>query len=126
MLQADVTEEWQVERLFDEATEAFGAVGILVNDAGVDASGIEVGDLPTEVFDKAINANLYGPFFCCRRYVQLRKASGETGGKIHNIASVHEEIPNPGGADYNCSKGALHGRRPDAQPGSRRLTAHRP
>ena len=107
VVQADVTDERQVERLFDEATEALGAVDILMNNAGVDASGSEVGDLPTDVFDKAIKANLYGPFFCCRRYVQLRRASGRVGGKIINVTSVHEEIPNPGGADYDCSKGAL-------------------
>ena len=107
VVQADVTDERQVERLFDEATEALGEVDILMNNAGVDASGSEVGDLPTDVFDKAIKANLYGPFFCCRRYVQLRRASGRVVGKITNVTSVHEEIPNPGGADYDCSKGAL-------------------
>ncbi len=105
--QADITDEQQVERLFDAATEAFGRVDILMNNAGVDASGAEVADLSTEVFDKAIRANLYGAFFCCRRYVQLRKASGATGGKIINVTSVHQEIPNAGGADYDCSKGAL-------------------
>lgn len=107
VVQANLTDERQVERLFDEAMSAFGRVEILMNNAGVDASGADVANLSTEAFDKAIKANLYGPFFCCRRYIQLRKVSGESGGKIINVTSVHQEIPNAGGADYDCSKGAL-------------------
>jgi glucose 1-dehydrogenase len=105
--QADITDEQAVHRLFEEAVEAFDRVDILMNNAGVDASGDDVADLSTETFDRAIKANLYGAFFCCRRFVQLRKSCAATGGKIINVTSVHQEIPNPGGADYDCSKGAL-------------------
>jgi glucose 1-dehydrogenase len=105
--QADITDEQAVHRLFEEAVEAFDRVDILMNNAGVDASGDDVADLSTETFDRAIKANLYGAFFCCRRFVQLRKSGAATGGKIINVTSVHQEIPNPGGADYDCSKGAL-------------------
>jgi glucose 1-dehydrogenase len=107
VVQADISDEEQVERLFDDAMDEFGRVDILMNNAGVDASGDEVADLATETFDKAIRTNLYGAFFCCRRYVQLRKSGRETGGKIINVTSVHQNIPNAGGADYDCSKGAL-------------------
>ncbi len=107
VVQADITDEQRVEALFGAATKAFGTVDILMNNAGVDASGAAVSDLSTEVFDKAIKVNLYGAFFCCRRYVQLRKDDGGLGGKIINVTSVHQEIPNAGGADYDCSKGAL-------------------
>ncbi len=107
VVQADISDEQQVERLFDTALETFDTVDILMNNAGVDASGTEVGELSTEVWDKAIRTNLYGAFFCCRRYVQIRKAGNAPGGKIINVTSVHQEIPNPGGADYDCSKGAL-------------------
>ncbi len=107
VVQADVSDEDQVEKLFDAAVEAFGRVDVLMNNAGVDASGDEVGDLSTETFDKAIRTNVYGPFFCCRRYVQLRRTGAESGGKIINVTSVHQNIPNAGGADYDCSKGAV-------------------
>ena len=107
VVQADIADEVQVARLFDDAVKEFGRVDILMNNAGVDASGDEVADLSTETFDKAIRTNLYGAFFCCRRYVRLRKAGGVTGGKIINVTSVHQDIPNAGGADYDCSKGAL-------------------
>ncbi len=107
VVQADITDEQAVHRLFEEAVETFDRVDILMNNAGVDASGDAVADLSTETFDGAIKANLYGAFFCCRRFVQLRKSGAATGGKIINVTSVHQEIPNPGGADYDCSKGAL-------------------
>jgi len=77
-----------------------------MNNAGVDASGKKVAELPTELWDKAIRTNVYGYFFCCRRFAQLRTSAGG-GGKIINVTSVHEDVPNVGGADYDCSKGAI-------------------
>jgi glucose 1-dehydrogenase len=105
--QADISDEQQVGRLFDAATDAFGRVDVLMNNAGVDASGDHVADLATETWDRAIRTNVYGAFFCCRRYVQLRRSGDAPGGKIINVTSVHQDIPNAGGADYDCSKGAL-------------------
>jgi glucose 1-dehydrogenase len=107
VVQADISDEQQVHRLFDEAVQAFGRVDILMNNAGVDASGDNVAELSTATWDEAIKTNLYGAFFCCRRFIQLRKSGDAPGGKIINVTSVHQEIPNAGGADYDCSKGAL-------------------
>jgi len=106
VVQADISDEEQVENVFNQAVTAFGTVHILMNNAGVDASGEEVADLPTETWDRAIRVNVYGAFFCCRRFINIRKEAGG-GGKIINVTSVHQEIPNAGGADYDCSKGAL-------------------
>lgn len=106
VVQCDVSDEAQVETMFDRAIETFGTLDILMNNAGVDASGKKVAELPTEVWDKAIRTNLYAYFFCCRRFAQLRTSEGG-GGKIVNVTSVHEDVPNAGGADYDCSKGAI-------------------
>jgi len=105
VVQADLRQETAVERLFDKALEAFGTIDILMNDAGVDASGTNVADLTTEIWDNAIRTNLYGYFFCCRRFIRIRTAAGG-GGKIINITSVHQEIARAGAADYDCAKGA--------------------
>ncbi len=101
VVQTDVSDEHQVADLFDRAVSTFGTVDILINNAGVDASGTEVAELSTEVWDRAIRTNLYGYFFCCRRFIQLRLAAGG-GGKIINVSSVHADNPNSGGADYDC------------------------
>jgi glucose 1-dehydrogenase len=106
VVQADVSDEDQVARLFDTAMTELGTPDILMNNAGVDASGSPVAELATQVWDRAIRTNVYGPFFCCRRFVQLRVEAGG-GGKIINVSSVHADNPNPGGADYDCSKGAI-------------------
>lgn len=113
---ADVSDEEQVGDMFDRAVEEFGTVDILMNNAGVDASGTEVADLSTEVWNKAIKTNVYGYFYCCRRFINIRKEAGG-GGKIINITSVHQEQPRAGAADYDCSKarvntipGILYGR----------------
>ncbi|MDQ3714459.1 MAG: SDR family NAD(P)-dependent oxidoreductase, partial [Actinomycetota bacterium] len=70
VLQCDVSEESQVETMFDAAVQAFGTLDILMNNAGVDASGAKVTELATEVWDKAIRTNVYGYFFCCRRFAR--------------------------------------------------------
>jgi glucose 1-dehydrogenase len=93
-------------RLFDTAVAELGTPDILMNNAGVDASGRPVAELDTQVWDRAIRTNVYGPFFCCRRFIQLRLAAGGEG-KIINVSSVHADNPNAGGADYDCSKGAI-------------------
>jgi glucose 1-dehydrogenase len=106
VVQGDISDEQQVTTLFDQAVAQFGTIDVLVNNAGVDASGTEVAELDTATWDRAIRVNLYGAFFCCRRFIQLRKlASG--GGKIINVTSVHQQIPRAGAADYDCAKGAL-------------------
>ncbi|MDQ3771558.1 MAG: SDR family NAD(P)-dependent oxidoreductase, partial [Actinomycetota bacterium] len=106
VINADIRNEDQVGSMFDKAVQAFGTMDILMNNAGLDASGTKVAELTTEVWENALRTNVYGPFFCCRRFVQLRTAAGG-GGKIINVTSVHEDVPNAGGADYDCSKGAV-------------------
>lgn len=106
VIKLDVSNEKDVERMFDEALEKFGTIDILMNNAAINGQGIKVEDLTTEEWDKAIKTNLYGYFFCIRRFIKIRKNDGGKG-KILNISSVHEEIPAPGTADYCSSKGAV-------------------
>ncbi len=108
IVSVDTSDEKSVDNMFDEAVREFGTVDILVNNAGVDSSGIHVADMATEVWDKAMKVNLYGYFFCCRRFINIRKKDGG-GGKIIDISSIHEDIPWAGGADYDASKGGVRG-----------------
>ena len=106
VVQADISDEEQVAAMFDRAIAELGTVDILMNNAGVDASGTNVAELDTETWDRAIKVNVYGTFFCARRFIQLRTQAGG-GGKIINVTSVHQTIPRAGAADYDCSKGAI-------------------
>lgn len=106
VLQVDISEEKNVEEMFRKSLEKFGRIDILMNNAAIDGQGYKVAEMPTEKWDKAIKINLYGTFFCTRRFVnELRKQQGK--GKIINVSSVHEEIPAPGTAEYCASKGAV-------------------
>jgi glucose 1-dehydrogenase len=106
VVQADHGYEDQVEKLFAAAFDAFGKVDVLMNNASVDASGIQVADIEIEKFERTMRSNFIGQLLCCKHFVRHRKDSGG-GGKIINVTSIHEDIPNPGGADYDCSKSAL-------------------
>ncbi len=106
VVQADHGYEDQVERLFNTGLEEFGHIDILMNNASVDASGVYVADIEIEDFERALRSNFIGQLLCCKHFVRRRKNSGG-GGKIINVTSIHEDIPNPGGSDYDCSKSAL-------------------
>lgn len=106
VLQVDVSDEARVEEMFDKTLERFGTLDILMNNAAINGQGYKVEDLSTENWDKAIRTNVYGYFFCVRRFIKIRKQEGGKG-KIINVSSVHEEIAAPGTADYCASKGAI-------------------
>lgn len=106
VLKVDISDEKSVEGMFDSALKKFGKLNILMNNAAIDGQGINVADMPTENFDRAIKINLYGTFFCTRRFIrEVRKQKVKA--KIINVSSVHEEIPAPGTAEYCASKGAV-------------------
>lgn len=106
VMHVDISEEKEVENMFDRSLEKFGKINILVNNAAIDGQGIQVADMPTENWDRAIKTNLYGTFFCTRRFIKEVRKQKEIG-KIINVSSVHEEIPAPGTAEYCASKGAV-------------------
>ena len=106
VLQVDISEEKEVEAMFDRSIKEFGKIDILMNNAAINGQGYKVAEMPTEKWDTAIRTNLYGTFFCTRRFIkELRKKKEK--GKIINVSSVHEEIPAPGTSEYCASKGAV-------------------
>jgi glucose 1-dehydrogenase len=108
VVQADISDKGDVDRLFSEAISGFGTIDILMNNASVDASGTYVADLDIDDFAAALRVNLFGPVMCSGHFVRHRKSMGkDSGGRIINVTSVHEEIPRAGAADYDCSKGAV-------------------
>lgn len=106
LYQLDVSDEDSVHQVFSSAHKLFGRIDILVSNAGINGSNIPVMEMETDTFDKCIKTNLYGTFFCCRQFIQLRKKK-LAGVKIIIVSSIHEEVCNPGNADYNASKGGI-------------------
>lgn len=75
----DVADENEVKGLFATVDRDFGDVNILVNNAGINGSNTPVEDMTTEQWDRVIKTDLYGPFFCCREFLQWKKKYGLTG-----------------------------------------------
>jgi glucose 1-dehydrogenase len=106
LVQLDQRDPGEVARLFEETRRQLGEPTILVNNAGVNASGTRIEDMGFEEWDNVIRTNLYGPFFCCREFLRGLKR-GHAHATIINITSVHEEIPMVGATAYDSSKGGL-------------------
>lgn len=107
-LRVDVADEGEVKELFATIDREFGDVNILVNNAGVNGSNTPVEDMTTEQWDGVIKTDLYGPFFCCREFLQLKKKyKTYKGNRIINVSSIHQHVNVPGNANYNASKAAM-------------------
>jgi len=105
-VEADVSSEEQVARLFEESEEALGGhIDLLVNNAGV-AARFELAEMPLAEWERVLGVNLTGPFLCSRELVR-RLPGGRGPAVIVNVSSVHEVIPWPGVAHYCASKGGL-------------------
>ncbi|MDX6752605.1 SDR family oxidoreductase [Geminicoccaceae bacterium 1502E] len=111
-VQADVSEEAAVERLFAATRESFGTLHILVSNAGIQQDRPLV-EMSAEDWQKVIDVNLTGQFLCARAAVRefLRRGRqpeiSRATGKIVCMSSVHEVIPWACRVNYAASKGGL-------------------
>ena len=102
--QCDVTKPAEIKIMVEEVVAAFGAVDILINNAGLYLFTPLEGTTEAE-WDQQIDTALKGPFFCAQAAVPHMKARG--GGKIINIGSIFGEDGFPGSSGYCASKGAI-------------------
>jgi NAD(P)-dependent dehydrogenase (short-subunit alcohol dehydrogenase family) len=85
---ADVTKAAQVEHLVEQGLTAFGQLDILVNNAGGSGNvGIaQIEDVPEELWDAIVDANLKSAYLCCRAIVPHMKSRRQ--GSIVNFSSM--------------------------------------
>ena len=111
-IQADVSDEEQVQAMFRQMYEAFGTIDILVNNAGLQQDA-PFDEMTLAQWNKVINVNLTGQFLCAREAVREFKRRGVVpevscaAGKIISMSSVHEIIPWAGHVNYAASKGGV-------------------
>jgi NAD(P)-dependent dehydrogenase (short-subunit alcohol dehydrogenase family) len=106
VVQADVTDERQVQDVFRRSLERFGRLDILVNNAGV-FDGAPLDELSVETWDKVMAVNLRGPFLCTREAFRIMKH--QRGGRIINIGSISAQRVRLHSAPYSTSKHGLWG-----------------
>lgn len=103
---ADVSDEDQVESLFDQAVETYGPVTVLVNNAGITRDNLLLRMSPSE-FDEVISTNLRSVYLCTK--AGLKGMLRARWGRVISIASVAGLVGNPGQSNYAASKAGLIG-----------------
>ena len=105
VIQADVSQESEIERALEQARQELGGINVLVNNAGI-AVRKNALEITVEDWDRVLGVNLKGLFLCSR--IAARGMRGAGGGAIVNLASIMGLsgglFPNPA---YQASKGAV-------------------
>jgi glucose 1-dehydrogenase len=104
IVQADISKEAEVKRMFAEVLGGFGSIHVLVNNAGIQ-NPVPSHELSAADFDRILGVNLRGTFLCSREALNHFLSQG--GGVIINNSSVHEIIPKPLYLSYSISKGGI-------------------
>ncbi len=102
-VQANVSRQAEIDRLFAETKKAFGKLDILVNNAGIYAFA-PIESVTEESFHAQFNLNVLGLLLSTQKAVA---AFGADGGSIINISSVAGTDPVPGASIYCGTKGAV-------------------
>jgi 3-oxoacyl-[acyl-carrier protein] reductase len=102
-VQADVSKEADVRRLFAEANRAFGRVDVLINNAGIyEFAPLE--NVTAEHFHRQFDLNVLGLLLATREAV---KQFGPGGGAVINISSVVATSTPPSASVYSATKAAV-------------------
>ena len=103
-LALDVRDVAQVDKAIGAAAEQLGGLSILVNNAGIEEVKPSL-DVTEEIWDKILDTNLKGAFFCAQAAAKRMTA----GGSIINLCSLTTEVGIPTAVPYGSSKTGLLG-----------------
>jgi 3-oxoacyl-[acyl-carrier protein] reductase len=103
-LKADVRDRIAMRKAYETCMEQFGALNILVNNAGIN-NPTDFDKITDNDWDDIMAVNLKGPFICTQEALPFMKQSG--GGSIINIGSVSGQYGGPRTAHYAASKAGL-------------------
>jgi NAD(P)-dependent dehydrogenase (short-subunit alcohol dehydrogenase family) len=106
-VEVDVGDIASVVRLADAAYARFGAVHVLVNNAGIAAAGA-AWKVPLDTWERCLRINLDGVVYGVHTFVP-RMLDGDEPGHVVNVASAAGLITVPGFAPYSASKFAVVG-----------------
>lgn len=103
----DVSDPNAVAAAAAASVAALGKVDILVCSAGITGATAPVHEFPIESWQRVIDVNLNGLFYCCRTIVPYLIENGY--GRIVNVASVAGKEGNPNASAYSASKAGVIG-----------------
>jgi NAD(P)-dependent dehydrogenase (short-subunit alcohol dehydrogenase family) len=100
----DVSEKRTADGMVGDAVARFGAVHVLVNNAGIAQGGEQTWDASEEVWDRVLKTNLRSVYVCSRAAIPAMFAAGS--GSIVNVASIAASV-SVGGSAYAAAKGGM-------------------
>jgi len=104
----DIADADAVAAAMERSLAAFGGrLDVLVASAGITGPNVPVRDYPTNAWQRVIDVNLNGLFYCNRAAVPAMEKGGY--GRIVNIASIAGKEGNPNAAAYSASKAGVIG-----------------
>lgn len=108
-VQADVGSESDILTLFKAVDDAFGPLGVLVNNAGIVDMPTSVADMTQQRLERMMRINIIGSMLCAREAVnRMALSKGGKGGAIVNLSSAAARLGSPHQyVDYAASKGAI-------------------
>ncbi len=106
VVEMDMSQPDSIKEAFARTSKDFGAVTILVNNAGITKDTLAL-RMKKDDWDLVLETNLTGSFLCCQQVLQGMMR--ERWGRIINISSVVGESGNAGQANYAASKAGLIG-----------------
>lgn len=108
-LQADVSNEADVIRLFETVEQKLGALSALINNAGMLEQQMRLDQMEVGRWQRVFSANVFGSFLCAKQAVlRMSTRHGGQGGAIVNVSSAASRLGSPNEfIDYAAAKGAV-------------------
>lgn len=106
LVQGDVSQQEDAQRIIQSSLEKFNRLDILVNNAGINKDNL-LARMKEEDFTQVIGTNLFGTFYCTKYASKIMMKNRY--GRIVNIASVVGIAGNAGQANYAASKAGIIG-----------------
>jgi 2-deoxy-D-gluconate 3-dehydrogenase len=103
--QTDLYKIPEIHAMVNESVKSFGRIDILINNAGINIPQWAT-DVTEEAWDKVINLNLKGLFFCCQAVGKVMIQ--QTKGKIINVSSTMGSVGMERRAAYSSSKAGVN------------------
>jgi len=108
-VKCDVGNRTSVAEAFANIKSNFGRLDLLFNNAGVVPPASLLEDVKEEDWQRIIDINVSGTFFCIQEAFALMKDQDPQGGRIINNGSLSAHMPRPNSAPYTASKHAITG-----------------
>ncbi len=106
-IHVDITDPVGVHAAMEQTLSALGGVDILVASAGITGPNTTTWEYPVDAWQRVIDVNLNGLFYCNRAVVPAMLEGGY--GRIINVASIAGKEGNPNASAYSASKAAVIG-----------------